>query len=250
MRAMRFYAKIFALLFILTLLPLRSLKAQGIGESFINSISSPWVWSPALAALAVSISPLDGKITDYASKHHPIYGSVDRAKNYSDIVAFYIFPGLAIASGTLHYAYTPGVSPWQIGSFIPSTALTYFSNSLIKDQTGRVRPDGSNNQSFPSAHTAIASVLSHEVRFNLQPHTTPRNSLPLSIAGEALVFTVAWARMEARKHHLSDVLVGYSIGKLFATWMRGWLFNERQDAIVYANTNLHSDYQVGVKWSF
>ncbi len=221
-----------------------------MGSSLINALTSAWVWSPAALALAVGVSPLDGEITDYASKHRPIYGSVERAKNYSDIIAFYIFPAMTLASAGLHYAYTPNVSPWYFGAFIPPTALTYVTNTLVKDGSGRLRPDGSNNQSFPSAHTAIASVLSHEVRYNIEPHTTPSNSLPISLTQEALVFTVAWARMEARKHHLSDVLAGYALGKFFSTWMRGWIFDAPQRGIVYANTNLNDDVEFGLQWSY
>jgi membrane-associated phospholipid phosphatase len=74
----------------------------------------------------------------------------------------------------------------------------------LKFATGRGRPDGSNSQSFPSGHTASAAATATV----LQRHFGWKAGVP----AYAFAAYVGAARMSADKHHLSDVLMGATIG--------------------------------------
>jgi hypothetical protein len=74
----------------------------------------------------------------------------------------------------------------------------------LKFATGRSRPDGSNTQSFPSGHTASAAATATV----LQRHFGWKAGVP----AYAFAAYVGAARMSADKHHLSDVLMGATIG--------------------------------------
>jgi membrane-associated phospholipid phosphatase len=81
--------------------------------------------------------------------------------------------------------------------------------SLLKNLTNQTRPDGSNQHSFPSSHTAqaflAATFLSQEYK-----HQLPW----IPYAAYAVAGTVASIRIGNNKHYISDVLVGAGIGIL------------------------------------
>ena len=74
----------------------------------------------------------------------------------------------------------------------------------IKIAAGRTRPDASNNQSFPSGHTAsafaTATVLQRDFGWKV------------GIPAYAVGAYVAASRMGSNKHFLSDVIVGAAVG--------------------------------------
>ena len=80
---------------------------------------------------------------------------------------------------------------------------TVLTTEVLKRVIHRRRPDGSDNYSFPSEHTALA-VASTGWRFQV--------SFPLSLGS-------GYLRTAAAKHYPTDVLAGAGIGALF---MRIW----------------------------
>ena len=87
----------------------------------------------------------------------------------------------------------------------------------LKEVTGRRRPDGSNRMSFPSGHTSTASAAAALAIGQLEHIDLPppaRNAM--AIGFEALAAGTGWARVEARKHHVVDVLAGYAVGHFVA----------------------------------
>ncbi|MFP5491744.1 MAG: phosphatase PAP2 family protein [Bacteriovoracia bacterium] len=83
----------------------------------------------------------------------------------------------------------------------------------IKIAEPRQRPNRLDNESFPSGHSARASSKRHLIAHNLEasdinPHV--RNGI--NTINGLMTASVMWARVEANKHHLSDVLAGYSVG--------------------------------------
>ncbi|MDR1544557.1 MAG: phosphatase PAP2 family protein [Prevotellaceae bacterium] len=71
------------------------------------------------------------------------------------------------------------------------------------------RPDGSNNHSFPSGHTATAFLGAH-ILFREYKDTSPW----IGVAGYGFAFTTATMRMINRKHWLSDVITGAGVSIL------------------------------------
>lgn len=74
----------------------------------------------------------------------------------------------------------------------------------LKSAVGRSRPDGTDSRSFPSGHTsgafAISTILAR------------RHGLRVAIPAYGLAALTAVARMEDKRHYLSDVVAGAAIG--------------------------------------
>jgi membrane-associated phospholipid phosphatase len=83
--------------------------------------------------------------------------------------------------------------------FAVRAGVTYGWAAIAKGLTHRERPDGSNDQSFYSMHTAYA--------FSAMGGPSIRFSLPLAVSSGGL-------RIAAGKHYLTDVLVGAGVGAL------------------------------------
>jgi membrane-associated phospholipid phosphatase len=79
----------------------------------------------------------------------------------------------------------------------------------LKAVTNRLRPNGENEESFPSGHTAqgfIAATFLHREYGHLSPW--------YSIGGYTVAASVGTLRILNNKHYLSDVLFGAGIGIL------------------------------------
>ncbi len=87
---------------------------------------------------------------------------------------------------------------------VRAQALTQGVVQAGKLVTRRTRPDGSNRHSLPSGHTASAFATATV----LQEHFGWKVGIPAYGFGAY----VAASRMSANKHHLSDVLLGATIG--------------------------------------
>lgn len=103
----------------------------------------------------------------------------------------------------------PAESSWKrrltvsVVSFGINAAVT----SSLKHTIHEMRPDGTDNHSFPSGHTAVAfcgaTTLMHEYR---------KVSPWIGVAGYAVATTVAVDRVRRNRHHWGDVVAGAAIG--------------------------------------
>ena len=77
---------------------------------------------------------------------------------------------------------------------------------VVKAAAGRTRPDGSNSHSFPSGHSAsafaTATVLQREFGWKA------------GIPAYAMASWVAASRVQMKRHYLSDVIAGATVGIL------------------------------------
>lgn len=94
-------------------------------------------------------------------------------------------------------------------------ALTWLateaSAELIKQTTGRLRPDGSNQLSFPSGHAARAFAAAAYVH---RRHGFDA-AWPMYLGATA----VGWTRVQAERHHWSDVAGSAVLAAAMATWI-------------------------------
>ncbi|MDR1331968.1 MAG: phosphatase PAP2 family protein [Tannerella sp.] len=81
----------------------------------------------------------------------------------------------------------------------------------VKNTTNIRRPDGSNNCSFPSGHTATAFVGAH-ILYREYRDVSPW----ICVAGYAVATGTGVLRVLNRKHWISDVITGAGIGILSA----------------------------------
>ena len=91
--------------------------------------------------------------------------------------------------------------------FFKTMAATLALSEGLKAAIHEQRPDGSSNDSFPSAHTALAFAAASyfDIRYGAENKTL----VPLLYGAAALT---ALGRVEAKKHFLGDVAAGALIG--------------------------------------
>lgn len=101
----------------------------------------------------------------------------------------------------------------QSGLAIGSAGLVTYG---LKQAFPKTRPDGSDQKSFPSGHTSVsfAAAVSLEKRYGWE----------VGIPAIAVASFVGLARVKAKKHFVSDVVVGAAIGS-----GAGWLLTGRRD---------------------
>lgn len=99
-------------------------------------------------------------------------------------------------------------------SLLISTAIVTPTKHLIKER----RPDGSNNLSFPSGHTATAFATAH---FMFREYR--ENNLWLSLLGYPFAIFTGTYRTFNDKHWVGDVVAGAGIG-ILSTEIAYWSF--------------------------
>jgi membrane-associated phospholipid phosphatase len=85
------------------------------------------------------------------------------------------------------------------------TGIVYSAKTLTK----RIRPDGSQDNSFPSGHTATAFVAAE---FLFQEYKD--KSIWISVGGYTMASAIGVSRVLNDKHWTSDVIAGAGIGIL------------------------------------
>ena len=105
---------------------------------------------------------------------------------------------------------------------LSTVALERGTVAGFKAISGRTRPDGSDDASFPSGHTSMATAAATMAASNLGYVDTADWLLHSGRVGlYGMAAATGWARVEAQKHYPSDVLAGYAIGAFVARFMAG-----------------------------
>ena len=170
-----------------------------------------------LICIAVSVSSFAQASTHYKRYHGD---GIDDVLEYTPMAASFILKaaGVKCCSSWEQRLYKSGAS------FILCSGTTY----LLKHTVHRMRPDGTDNKSFPSGHTAVAfsgaTVLHKEFG---------KTSPWISVAGYAVATVTAVDRVRRNRHHWGDVLAGAAIGVLSteAGYRLGDLLNKERKTV-------------------
>jgi hypothetical protein len=166
---------------------------------------------------------MDERLSDYASRRTPVFGSQEKAGDASNDLrsmaraSYYITAVMAQRSETLHESLVCKGKGLLVGELASLTSKT--STGIFKNVVGRQRPGGGNTASFPSGHASTASVRAGLACRNI-------DYLPVSKAGRvslktgvgAMAAGTAWARVEAGVHYPADVLAGLALGNFCAVF--------------------------------
>lgn len=182
---------------------------------------NPQTWAPALGAIVFSATDWDKDVSDWAQRHHPVYGSQRAALQASDdlrdgakygaIVTALLTPNGDNAS-TAVTGKLKGMG-LQLGAYFATESMT----TVFKRGFDRRRPSGANNRSFPSGHTSAAFAAGTLARRNVQASdfgSTASHVLDVSFI--TLGVGTSWARVEAGMHYPSDVFAGAALGYFVA----------------------------------
>ncbi|WP_052074511.1 phosphatase PAP2 family protein [Shewanella mangrovi] len=92
---------------------------------------------------------------------------------------------------------------WGVGA-------TFLTTELLKYTIHERRPDGSDNDSFPSGHTSIS--------FAAATYVQQRYGWKTSIPFYAAATYVGWSRVDSDRHYTKDVVAGALVGYLNARY--------------------------------
>lgn len=127
-----------------------------------------------------------------------------------------------------------------------STAIMGASTTITKNMTHRMRPNGLNNQSFPSGHTAMAFMAAEFM------HQEYKDQSPLySILGYSAALTTATLRLYNGAHWVSDVVAGAGYG-ILSTKISYWVYPIIKDKLFHHKSNqtvlvpFHQDGHTGL----
>ncbi|WP_276134554.1 phosphatase PAP2 family protein [Polluticoccus soli] len=116
--------------------------------------------------------------------------------------------------------------------YLDATALLFMSSAIsngvvfgTKHVTGIPRPDGSDNLSFPSGHTAQAFVAAEFMRQEYKDVSPWYGA-----AGYAVAIGSGMLRMYHDKHWLGDVVAGAGVG-ILSTRVSYWLYPKIKEAL-------------------
>lgn len=139
--------------------------------------------------------------------HSPLEFGADPGNLYGDgrfLAAGSV--GLWLGGRLFHDANTQKTGRELTEAFALSSAAVW----SLKVAVGRERPDGG-SYSFPSGHTATA--------FAVAPVLMDRYGWKVGVPAYALATATALGRMEDRRHHLSDVIGGATLGILIGKYV-------------------------------
>lgn len=103
-----------------------------------------------------------------------------------------------------------------------SSVLVTSSTFFIKNATGRLRPDGSTYNSFPSGHTSVA-FMTAQFMWEEYKDVSPW----YGVAGYAVATTTGVLRIYNNRHWLSDVVAGAGLG-ILSTKAAYWAYPKIQ----------------------
>lgn len=194
-----------------------------VGRAAWNAVVAPETWAPAVGAVAFhEIGHADQKVSDWASRTTPVFGSPDRADRMSDDLAtaseaLWLASVVAAPSGNefdewfLNKLKGAGV---QGGTAM----LLYATVGGLKDAVDRTRPNGEPG-SMPSGHASGTALFATMTSKNLEAFGWSDDAVMLSRIGlGTLTAATSWARVEAQKHYPSDVLAGMALGHFFGAF--------------------------------
>lgn len=198
----------------------------------------PNTWVPAVGAGVFAIDDWDEKVSKWATEHHPVFGSRATADDASHVLR----DGLTVCTFA-SFAFTPpsgDTTEENVLSKFTEAALeigtlefTDYTTDWLKIATGRTRPDGSNDRSFPSGHASRAFAAASLLSLNLgvtEMNDTFRTVLQYT--GRGAAWGTAWARVEAGKHYPSDVLAGAALANFITVFIhRAFLSSSQEDGI-------------------
>jgi len=210
-------------------------KWERIPKAAKRALLDPVTWVSAGGAAIFAIDDFDKRVSNWAVAHTPVFGSPETAADASHVLGRFLEMEM-LATGLL----TPsGEDAWDwslakakgLGVEYVALLATSRSTALIKGATGRVRPDGSDDRSFPSGAASAAFGSARLANRNLDSiEMTPWVCTSLKAGNLVVASATAWSRVEAGRHYPSDVLAGACLGNFVTTFIHDAFLNLPEDS--------------------
>ena len=198
-------------------LPSGTPLASHLGSAAKQAALQPETWIPLVLAASLAVDDWDDQSSRWAARKQPLFGkdADDASNNLRDIATgAYLVTALAAPSER----WQDKLSGLSVG--VGTMLLEGGISEGLKSATGRQRPAGDGDRSFPSGHAGQAASRGALARRNLAYFDmAPWQRRTLEVGLHGVAIGAAWARVEAEKHHTSDVLVGLALGNFLANFM-------------------------------
>lgn len=226
---------------------------QRAGDAARDAATHPSVWAPLAGATVFALGDLDNEAAEHLSDHAPIFGDPGSADEASDDLRSLLMVAAAVSA---FVAPVPeGESALGHGAehlvvAMAGVGLTGGITDVIKDATDRQRPNGEDDESFPSGHASQSFAAATFASANVHRAWSDGAASQWVDAGlYTAAGLTAYARVEAGKHHPSDVLVGAALGSFVARFLDQLLLEEN------AHVTLSAAYDgdaliVGLQYGF
>ena len=172
--------------------------SKPVRSAAVRAAQDPKTWMPLAGALLIAATDTDQKISDWATEHHPVYGSQSAAQDASDNLRT-VLAGSAMVTSLAAPGINGALLPGRTGSLATAAlaaATTSQFTGTLKDTSGRTRPNGVDQRSFPSSHSAAASTyatLSAQRVGEMPLRLNHRRTLQTGF--HVLAGATAWARL-------------------------------------------------------
>lgn len=187
------------------------------GQAARTAALKPQTWIPLLGAGLLQVDNLDQKWSQDLADDRPLFG--DDAADVSDDLRD-AATGAYVLSALFTESDSWGAKGRGLAVGAGTMLLDGAVNQGLKDLSKRQRPNGSNDQSMPSGHASKASSRTNMAITNLDHvRLAPWQRQGLSWMLHGVAVGTGLARVEAEKHYLGDVLVGYAMGHFVSTFM-------------------------------
>jgi hypothetical protein len=196
---------------------------ERVRSSATHAARSPWVWAPLVGAGVMQFNNWDRKVSNWARRETPLFGSQRNADRLSDHLEL-----SSRVAQTATALLTPGGefgTEWWVakakGYAVDLAAMgsTAAVTGILKRTTKRERPNGQDDMSFPSGHASSAAVNVRLAERHLELIAMNRPTrLALDGGLYAIGFGTAWARIEAGKHFPADTLFSIGLGNFFGAF--------------------------------
>ncbi|NOR41537.1 MAG: phosphatase PAP2 family protein [Gammaproteobacteria bacterium] len=207
---------------------------EKLKRTTIRAARDPQTWVPLAGAVVLSFGDLDEDLSDWAVRETPLFGSEDSADDASDDMG----GALAIATVVSALATPSGddKSEWMESKFkgllveASASILTGSTTSALKDATDRTRPND-DDRGFPSSHASYSSSFATLTGRNIDAmNLTPTTKKVLRYSATTVAGLTAWARVEAKEHYPTDVLVGSALGYFLSAVVHDSFMGEDEPA--------------------
>lgn len=181
--------------------PYKPMKHLWLGAEDLADTPNAVILALGSLATAVSIGLADDRLKNYFDRHERLGG----AEKFGDLWGNEIFAGsvgVATLGGGLLLSRQKEVNVAE--AYLEALVVNFGLTIGLKYGIDRKRPNGVEGRSFPSSHASTAFVMAGSLTRNYGIGA----GLPAILLGG---FT-AVSRMSERKHYLSDVIFGATLG--------------------------------------
>ncbi|WP_298772707.1 phosphatase PAP2 family protein [uncultured Shewanella sp.] len=176
---------------------------------------------PVIVRFCFSITLLLGLI-------QPVQADIERS---GDIIHL-LLPAATLSATALYEPNYQG--SWQL---VKSVGVSRLSVEALKFGIDKTRPNGSDDDSFPSGHTADTFATATFIQ--------QRYGWKWAIPAYAAASFVGYTRINSSQHYVEDVLAGAAIGILSA-----WYFTEPYQGIKITPIATGQYYGVNINYAF